>query len=480
MRKVLLLVIAVGICVSSAHVYGKSPDVDQARSALRKACEFFQQKVGVEGGYVWQYSGDLTLSEGEGKTAGTTTVWVQPPGTPTIGEAFLDAYDATGDSYYLDAANQTGRILATGQMRTGGWYYSIETTPEKQAAFGYRHIKPAKKQQTRTTVDDNTTQAALHFLIRLDQADGQKMAAIHDAVTFGLDALIAAQRPIGGWYQNWKEYPTPVDEKAYPVLQASYPTEWSRKWLNDWTGKYYLNDDVTADLIDLFLSAYAAYGDKRYLETAERAGDFLLLAQMPEPQPAWAQQYDEKMQPVWDRKFEPPAISGGESQQVITTLMQLYRETGKAKYLEPIPAALRYLSESILPNGKLARFYELQTNRPLYFTKDYQLTYDASDVPDHYSFVIDSKLESLSQEYQRYRTRTLEQLKAGQAKKRASYSEDRVAKAIASLDERGAWVEKGTTRLYPKVKNASGVIRSQTFAANVRQLSNYIAAQKQE
>ncbi|PQO40201.1 pectate lyase [Blastopirellula marina] len=480
MKKTLSLLAVVMLCFSAAHLFAKSPDVDEARAALRKACEFFDQQVAVGGGYVWQYSGDLQLSEGEGKTAGTTTVWVQPPGTPTIGEAFLDAYDATGEKYYLDAANKAGQILATGQMRTGGWFYSIETSPEKQAEFGYRHTKPAKKQQTRTTVDDNTTQAALHFLIRLDQANERKLPAIHDAVKFGLAALIAAQRPNGGWAQNWKEYPAPVDKKAFPVVKASYPADWSRKWLNDWTGEYFLNDDVTADLIDLFLQAYDAYGDKQYLAAAERGGDFLLLAQMPDPQPAWAQQYDEQMHPVWDRKFEPPAISGGESQQVIATLMQLYRETGKAKYLDPIPAALRYLNSSLLPNGKLARFYELQTNRPLYFTNDYQLTYDASDVPDHYSFVIESRLKPLAEEYERYRSRTLEQLAAGEAKKRASFSEEKVAKAIASLDERGAWVEVGSTKNYPKIKNASGVIRSQTFADNVRQLSNYIAAQRQE
>ena len=45
------------------------------------------------------------------------------------------------------------------------------------------------------------------------------------------------------------------------------------------------------------------------MQAAERAGGFSLLAQMPEPQPAWAQQYDARMQPAWARKFEPPAIS---------------------------------------------------------------------------------------------------------------------------------------------------------------------------
>ena len=46
---------------------------------------------------------------------------------------------------------------------------------------------------------------------------------------------------------------------------------------------------------------------------AERAGDFILAAQMPEPQPAWAQQYDAAMHPAWARKFEPAseAVASG-------------------------------------------------------------------------------------------------------------------------------------------------------------------------
>lgn len=66
--------------------------------------------------------------------------------------------------------------------------------------------------------------------------------------------------------------------------------------------------------------------------------------------------------------------------------MRLYIRTGGRKYLAPIPRALAYLKASQLPDGLLARFYELKTNKPLYFTKDYQLTHDDSDVPTHYGF----------------------------------------------------------------------------------------------
>ena len=49
----------------------------------------------------------------------------------------------------------------------------------------------------------------------------------------------------------------------------------------------------------------------------------------------------------------------------------------------------------MLPNGQFARFYELKTNKPLYFTKDYKLTYDDGDVPTHYSFKIGNRLDTI-------------------------------------------------------------------------------------
>ena len=88
---------------------------------------------------------------------------------------------------------------------------------------------------------------------------------------------------------------------------------------------------------------------------------------MPDPQPAWAQQYNAQMQPAWARKFEPASITGGESQGAIRILMDVYRHTGDKKYLAPIPAALDYLAKSEVSAGRLARFYELKTNQAALF-----------------------------------------------------------------------------------------------------------------
>lgn len=85
-------------------------------------------------------------------------------------------------------------------------------------------------------------------------------------------------------------------------------------------------------------------------------------------------------------------------------LLDLYRVTGEERFLEPVPRALAWIERSKLADGRLARFYELQTNRPLYFTKDYVLTYDDSDVPTHYSFKSAADwVPRLTAEYRRLR-----------------------------------------------------------------------------
>jgi len=451
----------------------------EATGALKKAVQFFRCEVSTHGGYLWRYSGDLKLREGEGK-ASETMAWVQPPGTPTVGQAFLDAYEATGEKLYLDAARDTAEALLRGQLRSGGWDYRIEFDPENRQRYGYRDNPARQGQRQKTTLDDNTSQSAVRFLMRIDEILKFKDKKIHEAVTFALDSMIKAQFPNGGWDQWWDQLPSGHSPQQYPLVKASYPESWPRVWPNDWTGCYFLNDNVMGDMIVTMLDAYETYGEKSYLTCALKAGDFLLLAQMPQPQPAWAQQYDLNMHPVWDRKFEPPAISGGESQGVMETLMLLSRKTAKPKYLEPIPRAIRYFRGSQLSGSRLARFYELKTNKPLFFTKDYKLTYSSDDMPTHYGFIVDSRLDRIEARYRTLLSTALADTESGAAKQTVRLTPALIRQTrtvIDRMDERGAWVERGQLR-YHKIEPASGIIDCQTFVNNISILCRFLTANK--
>ena len=458
----------VAFCFSIA-IHAATPE--EAKQALRKAAGFFRESVAVEGGYVWKYSADLAKREGEGR-ATPTQVWVQPPGTPSIGEAFLAAYDAIGDAFYLDAARETAQALVRGQLASGGWDYKIDFDPAKRKNYAYKSEGGIGKTNT-TTLDDNTTQAALMFLIHIDQALAESDQAIHDAVVYALDKLLAAQYPNGAWPQRFVEAPDPA---KYPVLKASYPESWSREWAaRDYKSDYTFNDNSIADMIELMLLAHEAYADARYRSAALRGGDFILLAQMPDPQPGWAQQYDADMHPVWARKFEPPAITGNESQGVMRTLIDLFDQTSEKRFLLPIPRALAYYKSSLLPDGRLARFYELQTNKPLYFTKDYKLTDSSDDMPTHYGFIVGSGLDGIQAQYDRA---IAEGPKPRATRDESPADSAKIDEIIRALDTRGAWVESGKLDYHGDDDPTREIISSATFRRNVRALSSYIGISK--
>ncbi|QDU07823.1 pectate lyase [Gimesia aquarii] len=461
---------------SGQYLFAEVSPAD-AKQAMKKATRFFTDEVSTEGGYLWTYSADLSLREGEGR-ASDSMIWLQPPGTPTVGEAFLTAYQKTGEPYLLDAAREAANALIKGQLKSGGWGHYIDFN--KRENVQYRIDGGGPKARNRTTFDDNKSQSALRFLILLDQELKFQNQSVHEAAMYALNSFLKAQFPNGAWPQQYSSFPNPKD---YPVLKASYPASWSREFpKKKYTDYYTFNDNVIGDLVDLMFLANHVYKDSRYRKAALKAGDFILLAQMPEPQPAWAQQYNSKMQPAWARRFEPPSITGGESQGVIKTLMQIYIYSSEKKYLKPIPAALAYLRKSELPNGKLARFYELKTNRPLYFTKQYQLTYKADDLPTHYGFMITSKVNQLESRYRKLLKASPKQLASMRfPTRRVRLTPALTAKAksaIEALDTRGAWVTQGEIRS-AKLKNTP-VIETRIFVKNLETLANFVAAHQRD
>jgi len=477
MRRTTWLIILSCVWVPCAAGGDTSGLRDRASQTLRKATDFFRSQVATEGGYLWRYSEDLSKREGEGR-ASATTVWVQPPGTPTVGIAFLEAYHASGDTVYLEAAKDAGYCLVRGQLRSGGWDYRICFAPKERKRYAYRSDKKSeeKKRRNTTTLDDNVTQAALRLLMRLDKTLNFKDAKIHEAAECGLDSLLMAQYPNGAWPQR---YDHPPDARKFPVIKASYPESWSRTYQHaGYASHYTFNDNAISDVIDVMFEAGRTYGNPKYVAAARKAGDFILLAQMPEPQPGWAQQYDAQMHPAWARKFEPPAICGGEPQGVMRSLLQIYRQTGDKKYIEPLPRAIAYYRKSQLADGRLARYYELKTNKPLYFTKKYELSYSDDDMPTHYAFKVGNSLDSIQREYKRLLALGPKVVSPQTPKSPARPSKRLIAQTkavISALDDRGRWLDDQRMKYHGDDDPTVRVIDCGTFVNNMRVLSSYLA-----
>ena len=442
---------------------------DLAGRALKRAGTFYRTKVASHGGYLYYYSPDLKDRWGEGKF-NADTAFVQPPGTPTVGMAYLQAAAATGDPFFLDAAKEAAEALVYGQLESGGWTQAIHFAPH--ARMG-KYRKGKGGNWNTSSLDDGQTQAALQALIRTDTALGFKHAEIHEAALYGLGALLKAQFPNGAFPQVWKG---PVEAK--PVVRAKFPDyDWKAEGrIKEYWDCYTLNDNLAGTVSDALIDAHVAYHDPQYQTALEKLGDFLLLAQMPAPQPGWCQQYNSEMVPIWARKFEPPALTGWESQDVLETLIKIVRHTGNRKYLEPIPTALEYYKKSLLPDGRVARYYEFQTNKPLYMDAKYQLTYDDSAAPSHYGWKQPSRFEQIEKEYQA--------VKSGAApeKKRAGAElEDEVRKIVRALDDEGRWISRYAGEGLvgqPKFSTGFAYLSSAVFSRNVEILSKYLSATK--
>ena len=96
--------------IASATPAADAPPRAQVLAAMKKAATCYRQKAATHGGYVYYWSPDFSKRWGEGQ-ATAAQIFVQPPGTPAVGMAFLKAYAATGDGYYLDAAREAAESL---------------------------------------------------------------------------------------------------------------------------------------------------------------------------------------------------------------------------------------------------------------------------------------------------------------------------------------------------------------------------------
>lgn len=434
-------------------------------STLNHATKYFRDTHAVHGGYVYHYSLDHGTRWGEGK-ASAKQIWVQPPGTPTVGLAYLKAYEATGQPIFLSAARDAARSLAFGQLRSGGWQNQIDLQGLDR---GDPYSGGQRRKEGFSSLDDGQSQSAIQLMVRVDQALKFKDQSIHASALLSLESLLAAQFPNGAFPQGWRG-----PAKKIPIVAASYPKyDWrTENRIKNYWDMYTLNDNVCGFVLETLSSAYEVYRDPKYLTAIRKLGDFLVLAQMPEPQPAWAQQYDYQMRPIWARKFEPAAIAGDESQEVIETLMKIYQLTGDKKYLQPIPAALEYLKRSLLKDGRLARYYELKTNRPLYMVRQgqqYSLTYDDRKLPKHYGWKWTSRIPQLEAQFK--------QLSAGQPLKPRRISTKEVQSIIADLDSQGRWVSTyDGAKLVGQAKMKAGekYLSSEIFSRNLNKLAQFL------
>jgi len=397
----LLVALALFTAVASAQTGTVAPGRAQILDAMKRATTFMTEKVSTNGGFVWTYLPDLSRRWGE-LEARDTQIWIQPPGTATMGHLFLDAYHATGDDDYYRAAERTANALIWAQHPSGGWNYLADFGGDRSLREWYDTIgrnawrlEEFQHYWGNATFDDAGTAESARLLLRvyLEKRDPRFKPALDKAIQFVIDS----QYPEGFWPQR------------FPLQH-----EFSHHGLPDYTSYATFNDDVAGENIDFLVQCYQGLGDPRVLDTIRRGMNAFLIAQQGPPQPGWSLQYTLDGRPAAARTYEPRALATHTTATNVALLLKFYRLTGDTKYLARVPDALDWLERltlapGVAPSGRThPTFVEIGTNRPLYVHREgsnvvngrYYADYDSKNTLAHYSGFRAIDVAGLRRQYQ--------------------------------------------------------------------------------
>ncbi len=465
--RLLLCLFLISLRTASAE-----PSLEKALAAMKKATGFMVEKVSTNGGYVWAYLPDLSRRWGE-MEASDSMIWVQPPGTTSMGHLFLDAYHLTGDEDYFRAAQQAARALIWGQLDCGGWNYVIDFAGDRSLVEWYNTIgkngwrlEEFQHYYGNATFDDDVSSDAATFLLRmyLEDLDPAYKYPLDRAIDF----ILKSQYPAGGWPQR------------YPLK-----SEFSHHGLPDYTSFSTFNDDVVWENISFLMKCYRTLGERRVLDPILRGMNFYLITQQGPPQAGWAQQYTMDLKPSGARTYEPNALLPSYTFQHVKLLLTFYQLTGETKFLAGIPAAISWLKGCALPaamteNGRYTHpvFVEIGTDRPIFVHRRgfnvkfgaYYFDHEDARLLTHYGAKVTLDIPALEREYER-----LKKIPPDEAKKESilrpqapkgplpqwqftrSFSglgqeradEKMVGEVLTALDDQGRWLTKHEYTSHP-------------------------------
>lgn len=407
-------------------------------ATMARATAFMTDRVATGGGYVWTYLPDLSRRWGE-LEARPSMIWLQPPGTPTMGHLFLDAYHATRDERYYRAAMQVAGALARAQHPSGGWNYVADFAGEASLREWYDtvgrnawRLEEFQHYYGNATFDDGGTAESTAFLLRLFVE--KRDQAVRDTLDRALGFILASQYPNGAWPQR------------FPLMGG-----FSKNGSPDYTSYATFNDDVAARNIDVMVDALAILGDERMREPIQRAMRAFLRTQQPVPQAGWALQYTPDLVPAAARSYEPRALATHATAEALEQLFRFYRWTGDQAFLARVPEALAWLDSCRLPAGLAVggathpTFVEIGTNRPLYIHRRgsnvvngrYSVDGDPADTVGHYSSFRIVDTARLRKAYDRLKATPWSTLRAASPLEQRPGSVPAPRFAIARPDERG-------------------------------------------
>lgn len=431
----------------------------QVQNVMFKASRYMVEEVSTQGGYVWYYLPDFSRRWGE-MEAYSSMIWLQNPGTISMGHLFLDAYKTTKNDFYYQSACKVANAIIKGQLDEGGWNYMVDFAGDESIQKWYKTIgkngwrlEEFQYYYGNATFDDDVSSEAARFLLRiyLEKQDASFKPALSKAINF----ILQSQYPIGAWPQRF-----PL---RYDFENKGHP---------DYTSYYTFNDNVIWENIQFLIQCYQSLGDKRYLEPILRGMKFYVLSQ--DSCGAWGQQLTTDMKVSGARTYEPAAYLPQTTCENALLLLKFYQFTGDTVFLHAVPKAIEWLENAALPEDKIEgerthpTFVDIKTNQPLYLHRKGSNTkyglYYMDDKDDHllahYYGKARIPLQTLKEEYSRISSLNKKELTLHSPlilkkdtrniyyeltgfKKKDAVSEEMVLKIVKALDSKNRWL---TTR----------------------------------
>lgn len=329
--------------------------------------------------------------------------------------------------YRSDDARKAGDIILSFQTPAGGWSKNLAMTGPrlKGQSYATANLAPVEspggdfdkprdeKWHYVGTLDNDATNTELHFLAELSAAmPGHDGDAYRASFLRGVDYLLHAQYPNGGWPQVWPleggyhDAITINDDAVTESAQTlTLVSEGKRTRAEHKDGARGLESETPEEDYSFIPAALRA----RARAAAAKALDCLLKAQIRVPVPdgkgtilaVWPQQNDMlTLEPVAARNYEPAALSSGESASVMEYLMSLPNPSPAV--VRSVDAAAAWMQAHKImgytwsggrgtPGGRKltavegagplwARYYSLTTGKPIFGDRDKTIHDDVMEI----------------------------------------------------------------------------------------------------
>jgi PelA/Pel-15E family pectate lyase len=379
--------------------------------------------------------------------------WMQPPGTASIGHVYLDAYHATGDERFYQAARRTALAVRQAQRPEGGWNYIHDFAGENSLKRWYNTIgrngwrlEEFQHYYGNSTFDDATTAVAAQLMLRmyLERDEETFDHATHKAIDFILDAQFGPNLGIadGGWPQRFPHNPKAIKSMPMPNAFQLPPNSWAGMEDGDYTLHVTFNDDVMGENIKFLTMCVVSLGKKHLVPRIIRAMECMRRMQQPAPQAGWSLQHLSRPTggrpagaPAGARTYEPRSLATHTTQTNIQQLFHYFDLTGDRRYLQRIPAAIAWLKTCPLPadaatvNPQLGggrthpTFVQLGTNDGIYVHRygsnihngAYYFNKDYTNTLSHYSAGRQINIAGLEARYEELASRSDAEIAARKA-----------------------------------------------------------------